>query len=78
MSGGRYQYAYEKIERFADAIEMVGETAEDNKLRIALKAHLLLVAAAMKAVEWEDSGDTGPGDTNTAICNVLLAPRYKL
>jgi len=54
---------------------MVGDTDKDNELRIAFKAHLLLVAEAMRAIEWEDSGDSGPGDTNTVIMNVLRAPR---
>lgn len=74
MSGGHYDYAYRHVEDFADAL-----TVEDRgsmfdcvstPLRKAFKKHLANVALAMKAIEWNDSGD---GDRNEQkyICECL-------
>jgi len=73
MSGGSYNYAYRTVE---DAAYDIRERADQNcpdslGLRIALADHLLLVAAAMKAIEWVDSCDWGAGDENAAIRAVL-------
>lgn len=74
MSGGSYNYAYGIVERFADALD-AGMTfpdvhgarptgCENNHDRIGFAAHLRKVAAAMKAIEWVDSGDCShPHDT---------------
>lgn len=59
MSGGSMDYLYRKVE---DADFPTG-TPE----RRALKDHLKLVAAALRSVEWVDSGDYGPGDENADI-----------
>lgn len=59
MSGGSYNYVYRHIE----GIELMHLTPE----RIAFQKHLNLVAAAMKAIEWVDSGDKSPGDESEAI-----------
>lgn len=81
MSGGAYDYAYSKVREFGERLTD-GETQEGYKpeissealaLRQRFAAICLLVAEAMKAVEWEDSGDSGPEDTKTAIEAVLKA-----
>jgi hypothetical protein len=75
MSGGSYDYAYRHVEAFADALEDgvtcpdCGPTrptgCENNLDRLGFAAHLRKVAAAMKAIEWVDSGDCShPHDTN--------------
>jgi hypothetical protein len=61
MSGGSYQYAFEKIEYLADDIR--GTTL----LRRAFKTHLQKVAKACHDIEWVDSCDYAPGDENEAI-----------
>ena len=66
MSGGSYNYAYDVVERFADALEngvtFDGRISDDpnSHPRLGFAAHLRKVAAAMKAIEWEDSGDCDP------------------
>lgn len=70
MSGGRYCYAYGRVLMFADEVEEAANQSgtldpwtqeprpmRDTPARRALVAHLRLVAEAMRAVEWEDSGD---------------------
>jgi len=45
---------------------------EDNtELRKEFRMHLVVVAAALKAIEWVDSGDMSPGDEDEAIDQVL-------
>lgn len=53
MSGGSYEYAYRHVFEFRDLLLHRAKTPE----RRAFLAHLELVAEAMKAIEWEDSGD---------------------
>lgn len=66
MSGGTYDYAYQRIEKLADAIrtESDGSGAFAPSLRQAFKDHLRLVAKAARAVEWNDSGDGDPDEQN--------------
>lgn len=77
MSGGSYNYAFQHVERFADALE-AGTTCpdyddgrptgcENNHDRIGFAAHLRKVAAAMKAIEWVDSGDSSHPEDTLAI-----------
>lgn len=76
MSGGSYEYAYLAVERFADAIE-AGRTYDgfepecaNDHARLGFAAHLRKVAAAMKAIEWVDSGDCSPPHDTDAIAAV--------
>jgi hypothetical protein len=62
VSGGSYDYAYRRVLDFADDIDI--DTAGDYEdgrsspaQRAAFREHLRKVAAAMKAIEWNDSGD---------------------
>lgn len=73
MSGGSYEYAYRHVDDMACSVAR----RVDNPLRQAFAAHLSLVAKAMHAVEWVDSGDYGPGDEDEAIRKVL-APGAEL
>lgn len=76
MSGGSYEYAYLVVERMAEALEdgvtFDGRRTEDadSHVRLGFAAHLRLVAAAMQAVEWEDSGDCSPPHAALAIAAV--------
>lgn len=74
MSGGSYDYAYGKINDFADQIEG-GKYNTLNSLRRAFVAHLRLVADAAHAIEWVDSGDSSSGDENASILLVVKAPQ---
>jgi len=66
MSGGSYDYFCFKAMNFAEEIQ----TNNDPK-RIAFKKLAELFADASKAIEWEDSGDTGKENTDKTI-NVLF------
>lgn len=77
MSGGSYGYAYDVVERFAEALEKGvrmddgRDTGEANCLaRRGFAAHLRKVAAAMQAIEWEDSADCSPPHAVEAIWQV--------
>jgi hypothetical protein len=73
MSGGSYDYTYEKVERFAEALERgerfdgVTTDAPNCLARLGFAAHLRKVAEAMKAIEWEDSYDCSPPHAINAI-----------
>ena len=77
MSGGAHDYAYSKVNEFIKSVERDHETpgAMSNmkhwNTRKMFLQHLILVAEAMREIEWEDSGDTGPEDTDIAILRVL-------
>jgi hypothetical protein len=64
MSGGSMNYLYRKLLWECDF-------DESTPLRVAFSRHLVKVAAALKAVEWVDSGDWGPGDEDGPILEVL-------
>ncbi len=67
MSGGAYDYAYSRIEAAADRLEARAHTP----LRRAFVTHLRLVARAMHAVEWQDSGD---GADDEAAMRAVISP----
>lgn len=62
MSGGSWDYAYLKLEDWADAL-----VNSNVPLRQAAGRKMKLLASAMQDIEWVDSGDMGPGDERTAI-----------
>ncbi len=71
MSGGSYNYAYHHVEEAALEITEDGCcSAASPELRRAFKAHLLKVAKALRAVEWNDSGD-GDDEETLLILDVL-------
>jgi hypothetical protein len=53
MSGGSWDYIYSQIDEVADRLLRPGQSLE----RRAMGAHVRRLAAAMRAVEWVDSGD---------------------
>lgn len=61
MSGGHYDYAFGKVDDFADSMQA------RTLLRKAFKKHLFDVAKAMHDIEWVDSADWAPGDEDSAI-----------
>lgn len=67
MSGGSYDYAYRKVQDFADELR----DQATNPLRAAFAEHLALISKAMRDIEWVDSGDCGSGDEDDAIRAVL-------
>lgn len=66
MSGGRYSYAYARVEEMAGSLE-----GGADPLRRAFAAHLKRVAKAMHDVEWVDSGDYGAGAEREAVLAVV-------
>lgn len=75
MSGGSYNYAYQHVEQFAEMLnagkDCNGRPRGSTRARKKFAAHLLLVAAAMKDIEYVDSGDCDPGDEDAAIAAVV-------
>ncbi len=61
MSGGSYDYVYQKI----DQIEI--KDCDIKFRRKAFQKLLKLVATAMHDIEWVDSGDYSEGEENPAI-----------
>lgn len=72
MSGGSYDYAYQRVADVADEIRLTSCCSEyvSVKLRQAFKAHLKKVAAAMKAIEWNDSCDGDDKDREKILACV--------
>ena len=60
MSGGAYNHAYSRIEELADEISRNAKTPE----RKAFVSLLVKVAKAAGAIEWNDSGDGDPRETD--------------
>lgn len=78
MSGGSHDYAYREIERFIAEEEQEEWCSDvDQALRRRFIAHLKLVAKAMQAIEWVDSGDCSPPHDAEAILRVLEAGRKR-
>lgn len=88
MSGGSYNYAYCKVSAFIDELrhnvagrrkdaqtdpENIWNQEAHQVLRERFADHLEKVMAAMKEIEWVDSGDCGPGDEVEAINEVLTS-----
>lgn len=75
MSGGIYNYAYIKLEDFAGELRTrladSGSCAPPH-VRAAFAAHLEQCAKAMRAIEWNDSGD-GADDEEALIRECLHA-----
>ena len=67
MSGGRLNYAYDKISQAAEDLRFQAGTP----LQRAMVRHLDLVSKAMHDIEWVLSGDYGEGDDEAAIRAVL-------
>lgn len=67
MSGGSYDYAEHKLEDLAESIRH----QRGNPLRKAFADHLRLIAKAMHAIEWVDSGDWSEGDEDDAVRAVV-------
>lgn len=66
MSGGSHSYRYREIEQ--EAYEL---SKSNLTYRKAFAHHLELVAKAMHAIEWVDSGDCGPGDDKEAVLSCI-------
>ena len=74
MSGGHYDYMYLKVAQLADDIELgTGEHSEaPPELRARFKTHLHKVARALKAIEYNDSGDGDPEEVD--LLTEILGP----
>lgn len=74
MSGGRYQYAYCRVEQFASEMAYRGDSASID--RKVFRQLLEKVAEAMRVIEWVDSGDGG--DEVAAIRDCFSESHYRL
>jgi len=64
MSGGSYDYAFNRIDELACQIRARSET---DPRRVAFANLLAVCAKAAHDIEWVDSCDYGPGDDHAAI-----------
>jgi hypothetical protein len=69
MSGGSMDYLYGRVE---DA-----QFKLDTPLRRAFKKHLSLVSSALRAIEWNDSGDGDPTEDETILACLPSEARFK-
>ena len=77
MSGGSYDYAYTHVNDFADAMREEGScSAARPALRRAFREHLRLISDAMRAIEWNDSGDGA--DRETKLLETIVSPEAEL
>lgn len=87
MSGGSYDYFYQRVDDVADQIREdagcrnMGTDRSENygasaPLRRAFKDHLRKVAKALRAIEWNDSGD---GDhAEQELIRAVISPSAEL
>lgn len=80
MSGGAYDYSYQRVMDFVGHL-VQGVTSDGDRIEPSVRerrckfvAHLELVAEAMRAIEWVDSGDSGTDAERRAIEAVLGRP----
>lgn len=79
MSGGSYNYAFTGVNDFMwEMNQRDFPTSASREHRKALAELLGVVSEAMRAVEWEDSGDTGPEQTIKAIEDCFEFARDKV
>lgn len=74
MSGGAFDYAYRRVEDFADDLtdwtgkaESIDSSAEVEAALYAICADARRTAALMRAAEWLASGDYGEEDFLAAV-----------
>ena len=87
MSGGHYNYAYNRINEFAKELELCvgrfdsnGEPVLEPKIskhRVEFRKLLLLIADAAQALEWADSGDSDEDEAVKAMQKVFQFRRKK-
>ncbi len=70
MSGGSMDYFYSHLEDAADKFIL------STIARIAVRSHMLKLAKALRAIEWNDSGDGD--DQEEELINDCLAPKEVL
>lgn len=63
MSGGSWDYVHYKFEEVAERLLDYRQSSS----RRALGKHVELIAKALRAIEWVDSGDSGVGAEEDAI-----------
>ena len=68
MSGGSMDYLHEQVS--------VAQFSENTTLRRAMRKHLGKVAAALHAIEWNDSGDGDPDEDE--LIRACLQPTDEL
>ncbi len=71
MSGGSWEYVYRQ---FADVADRLSGSKESH--RRALAPQVAKLSKAMRAIEWNDSGDGD--DAEVELCRACLAPGAEL
>lgn len=75
MSGGSYNYVFEKFSEAADGLR---SRHRDDPHVIAFAGHLDAIAAVMKDIEWADSYDTSWTPEIDAAIRALIAPSAEI
>jgi len=63
VSGGHYQYFYNRVDEFVNELSRNSYTPE----RRAFLSLMRKISVAVHAIEWVDSSDYSPGDENEYI-----------
>ena len=66
MSGGSWDYAYARLSDVVSRLRM-----DPCPKRRLLGERLAVMVPALRAIEWHDSGDTGPADERIAVDHAL-------
>ena len=71
MSGGSMGQLHRRVADAAMDTRHDGGFDKSTPERRAFAEHLVLVAEALRAIEYVDSGDSGPGDEDEAILECI-------
>ena len=73
MSGGSMDYAYAKLQTVVEDLEASADSGNHPNLRREVAGYIEKAVEAVKAIEWSDSGDTGPEDWVPSAKTLLVA-----
>ncbi len=72
MSGGSLDYAFEKVNGIAEAVEASADRCDQRAaLRVRFADELRSVSRVLRAIEWADSGDAAPDSWVQAVEDYL-------
>jgi hypothetical protein len=79
MSGGSYGYVHTQVRTLAEDIRLIGGcSCASPKLRQEFKDQLEVIAEALKAIDWNDSGDGDEDEVDLILaCLPKVTPTVK-
>ena len=67
------EYAYAKLQAVVEDLEASADGGNHPDLRREVAGYIEKAVEAVKAIEWSDSGDTGPEDWVPSAKTLLVA-----